>query len=186
MTEHEKLAIWRLLQKALESDREVKETEYENISEGLPNVWCLLEADRKNFSGLLKLWKSVMNKALSKDFSLVIKADCVEKCIKIDLTESWLVYFPLCLWLVRRCREKLSQGCRLLVGVGGSAAAGKTTFCCIVGTILNQLFAEDGLKCQIVGMDAYHLTNERLIEIGLHHLKVCVCVCLCLCLCVLH
>jgi pantothenate kinase len=169
----ERLVLYRLLETVLKRDGEIldEETDYINSSEELPSLWCLLKADRNDFSGLLKQWKSVMNEALSKEFAVVIKADCVEKYVKIDLVESWLVYFPLCLSLLRRCREKLSQSCRLLVGVGGSAAAGKTTFCCIVSKILDQLLAEDDLKCKVVGMDAYHLPNERLIEIGLKHLK---------------
>lgn len=167
-----------LLERVFASDGDIDITEHEigGTFETLPNLWNLLEAERKEVSLLLRQWKSVVKTTLSDDSSLHVRTDCVTKRITVHLVETWLIYFPLCLWIVRRCREKATgDRSRLVVGVGGSAAAGKTTFCCIVAAFLNQLFNDDGCRCQLVGMDAYHLTNKALVESGLRHLKVNLC-----------
>lgn len=163
----------RLLRCALLRDEETEETERDikRASEALTNVWLLLKDKNLDCKDCVCEWKRVVQSALSDDFSLLVKADCIDKRIAVDLVASWLIYFPLCRWIIEVCRQRMTEGCRTLVGVGGSAAAGKTTLCCVLRAFLNCMFV-DCLECEVVGMDAFHLRNESLVRMGLRHLKV--------------
>ncbi|WP_382309412.1 nucleoside/nucleotide kinase family protein [Herbiconiux sp. UC225_62] len=61
--------------------------------------------------------------------------------------------------LVARAKRLLETGERTILGIAGTPGAGKSTLC-------ETLARELGSAAVVVGMDGFHLANDRLIELG--------------------
>ena len=165
-------------------------------------VWNLVNAwdgsGNKTVQQLLTLWKACLLQVCSqlprplhgpdldgpraRDGYGTLKAmsDNLDTDLRVYLVDLYLYILPLCLHFVQRQR---ALGRRLVIGVGGVAAAGKTSWCQVLVYVLTFLLSEEGRplwgdseeggRCAaVLGMDAFHRTNEELTRLGLRRVKV--------------
>jgi pantothenate kinase len=88
---------------------------------------------------------------------------------RVSLLELWRVYLPLCqtaLVLARRSQGVLARrsrgegGRRVLVGVAGPGASGKSVFAAILREVVNA--AQDEVSAAVCPLDGFHLPNAYL------------------------
>ena len=131
-------------------------------------IWRIRGKFEHDIAALLDEWKTCVRNVLGADVTAKINPDNVEKSIKIELQDTLLLYYPLALHITEEHEKKQD---RIIVGIGGAAGAGKTVFSWILRAFINY-FLPESCCCEILGLDAYHFTNEKLTEQGLRHLKV--------------
>ena len=61
--------------------------------------------------------------------TLQLQCDEIAKSVEISLVDSWLYLFPMSVYMLSRATQAAMEGSgRFVVGVGGPAGAGKTTY----------------------------------------------------------
>jgi pantothenate kinase len=104
-----------------------------------------------------------------------ITASGLSETISVSLADLRGVYVPFLLWL--RSRDAVCTRARCLIGIAGPAGSGKTTLAAVLEAMLAALscsnfhFASPFPKAAKVEMDAYHLPNTELEELGLRKKK---------------
>jgi len=82
--------------------------------------------------------------------------------VALQTTQLWRFYLPLGHWVAEEWRAGRAERPRLVAGVCGIGASGKTMFCEILRTLLQQRLAPDGVSANVVALDGYHLPNAYL------------------------
>lgn len=77
---------------------------------------------------------------------------------RVSLSELWRFYLPICQALtdVMPCRD------RLLVGLAGPGASGKSVFAALLREAINRGLSEQGARAALCPMDGFHYPNAYL------------------------
>jgi pantothenate kinase/fructose-1-phosphate kinase PfkB-like protein len=111
-------------------------------------------------------------------YAFDIEASRVRSRVAISHDSLNDVWIPIALLLVYCARSTTERQARkLIVGVFGGAATGKTTACMLLELICDVAWdivsggVRSGVAVATISMDAYHLPNATLVASGLKHVK---------------
>ena len=106
------------------------------------NLWQLLELHDplSNLANFSKIVKEFQSGPQAHFVHLPLLSDCIQFTIKIELSQLWFIFLPLCLYVMGKRERSISTlDRRFIVGLAGTAAAGKTVFCQLLRIILRGL-----------------------------------------------